>query len=197
MSPSSSTHPRALTPPSRAVAEGAESAGAEVRLRRVTETAPQEAIDGSPGWKAWLEGPAQEIEIATHDDLQWADGVAMGTPTRYGNVSAQLKQFMDTTGPLWAQGLLAGKAYTGFTSAMNTHGGNESTLLALYNTLHHWGGVIVAPGYTDPALYAAGGNPYGTSHATGPNNEPPSDLVLTAARHQGSRLADIAGKLAG
>ncbi|CAN5879399.1 hypothetical protein BH20ACT6_BH20ACT6_20880 [soil metagenome] len=132
----------------------------------------------------------------THDDLQWAAGVALGTPTRYGNVSAQLKQFMDSTGPLWFQGLLADKAYTGFTSAMNSHGGNESTLLALYNTLHHWGGVIVAPGYTDPTLYAAGGNPYGTSHDTGADNSPPSDLVLTAAQHQGARLAQIAGKLA-
>ena len=173
----------------RAVAEGAEGTGADVRIRRVAENAPREAVEGNPAWQAWLDGPAQDIDVATLDDLEWADGVAFGTPTRYGNVTAQLKAFLDSTGPLWAQGLLADKTFTGFTSAVNAHGGNESTLLALYNTMHHWGGIVVAPGYTDPSLFAAGGNPYGTSHATGEQGDPATAEVLTAARHQGRRLA--------
>src|SRR5918998_981414 len=88
-------------------------------------------------------------EKETSHDLCWADGLAFGSPTRFGNISAQLKQFLDLTGPLWFAGELANKVATGFTSAGNIHGGNESTLLALYNTLYHWGAIVVAPGYTD------------------------------------------------
>src|SRR5690242_1540101 len=106
----------------RAVAAGAEEAGAEVRLCRVAELAPAEAIDANPAWRAHTDATAA-MPLATHDDLRWADGVAFGTPTRFGNVSAQLKQFLDTTGPLWARGELADKIVTGFTSAINTHGG--------------------------------------------------------------------------
>src|SRR4029450_75091 len=87
------------------------------------------------------------------------------SPTRFGNISAQLKQFLDGTGPLWAAGELANKVATGFTSASDRHGGNESTLLALYNTLHHWGAILVAPGYTDESVTQAGGNPDGTGGA--------------------------------
>jgi NAD(P)H dehydrogenase (quinone) len=175
-----------------AVAEGAARAGAEVRLRRVAELAPAEAIDANDAWRAHVEATAA-VPVASLEDLRWADGFAFGSPTRYGNVSAQLKQFLDTTGPLWAAGELSDKAATGFTSAINAHGGNESTLLALYNTMHHWGAVVVAPGYTDQAVTAAGGNPYGTAHASG--GGPPGPDVLDAARHQGTRLARIAGLL--
>jgi len=98
------------------------------------------------------------------EDLEWADGFAFGTPTRFGNVSSQLKEFIDQTGPLWMAGKLADKAATSFTSAINRHGGQESTLLALNNTSYHWGAVIVAPGYTDPLVYAAGGAALGTDH---------------------------------
>jgi NAD(P)H dehydrogenase (quinone) len=127
------------------------------------------------------------------EDLRWADGFAFGSPTRFGNVSAQLKQFLDMTGPLWAAGELADKPATAFTSAINRHGGNESTLLALYNTMHHWGAIVVAPGYTADAVAAAGGNPYGTAHPS--DGGPPGELSLAAARHQGARLAQIAGML--
>lgn len=176
----------------QAVADGAEQAGAEVRLRRVAELAPDEAIDANAAWRAHAQASAG-VSLASLEDLQWADGYAFGSPTRYGNVSAQLKQFLDTTGPLWAAGELADKVATGFTSAINTHGGNESTLLALYNTMHHWGAIVVAPGYTDPAVSAAGGNPYGTAHASGRGT--PSEDVLDAARYQGRRLARFAGLL--
>ncbi|MFS4091487.1 NAD(P)H:quinone oxidoreductase [Streptomyces sp. AF1A] len=176
----------------QAVAEGAEKAGAEVRLRRVPELAPDEAIDANPAWRNHVEA-GKDTDVATLEDLEWADAYALGSPTRYGNVAAQLKQFIDTTGALWQQAVMANKPATAFTSAHNTHGGNESTLLALYNCFHHWGSVIVSPGYTDASVYAAGGNPYGTAHpgATGAPQEP----TLAAARYQGERLATIAAHL--
>jgi NAD(P)H dehydrogenase (quinone) len=172
-----------------ALAEGVFDAGAVVRLRRVAELAPDEAIDSNPAWRAHLEATAG-IPEATHDDLRWADAYAFGTPTRYGNVSSQLKQFIDTTAALWAAGELADKAVTAFTSAINRHGGNETTLLALYNTMHHWGAIVVPPGYTHEAFTAAGGNPYGVAHASGEGA--PGEHALAAARHQGERLARIA-----
>jgi NAD(P)H dehydrogenase (quinone) len=172
-----------------ALAEGASEAGAEVRLRRAAELAPDESINQNPAWRAHLDATA-DVPEASHEDLRWADAYAFGTPTRYGNVSAQLKQFLDTTAALWAAGELADKPVTGFTSAINRHGGNESTLLALYNTMHHWGAIVVAPGYTHEAFAAAGGNPYGTAHASGEGK--PGPEVLAAARHQGERLARIA-----
>jgi NAD(P)H dehydrogenase (quinone) len=177
-----------------AVADGAAQAGAQVRLRRVAELAPTEVIDSNPAWRAHVDAAA-DVQVATNDDLRWADGVAFGSPTRFGNISAQLKQFLDVTGPLWAAGELTDKVATGFTSASNAHGGNESTLLALYNTLHHWGAIVVAPGYTDQSITQAGGNPYGTSH--GSAGGPPGSDVLAAARYQGRRLAAIAELIAG
>jgi NAD(P)H dehydrogenase (quinone) len=171
-----------------AVAEGAVQAGAQVRLRRAAELAQAEAIDSNPQWRAHVDGTA-DVQVATNDDVRWADGLAFGSPTRFGNISAQLKQFLDGTGPLWAAGELANKVATGFTSASNRHGGNESTLLALYNTLHHWGAILVAPGYTDESVTQAGGNPYGTAHASA--GGPPTSDVLAAARYQGRRLAAI------
>jgi NAD(P)H dehydrogenase (quinone) len=176
----------------QAVAEGAEKAGAEVRLRRVAELAPEEAVNSNPAWRKHADATA-DVPVASHDDLRWADAFAFGTPTRYGNVAAQLKQFIDTTAGLWAAGELSDKAVTAFTSAINTHGGNESTLLALYNTMHHWGAVIVPPGYTDESVGAAGGNPYGTAHPSGQGE--PGDDALAAARHQGGRLVRIGGAL--
>jgi NAD(P)H dehydrogenase (quinone) len=176
-----------------ALAEGAEAEHAEVRLRRVAELAPDAAIDSNPAWRAHADASV-DIPVASHDDLRWADAYAFGTPTRFGNVSGQLKQFLDTTGPLWAAGELSDKPVTAFTSAINAHGGNESTLLALYNTMHHWGAIVVAPGYTDPRGAAAGGNPYGTAHPSGSGG--PGEAALAAARAQGERLARIAALLA-
>jgi NAD(P)H dehydrogenase (quinone) len=176
-----------------ALAEGARQAGAQVRLRRVAELAPDEAIDSNPAWRAHADATAG-LPVATLEDLRWADAYAFGTPTRFGNVSSQLKQFLDTTAPLWAAGELADKAVTGFTSAINPHGGNESTLLALYNTMHHWGALTVPPGYTDQAVTGAGGNPYGTAHPSA--GGPPGEAALAAARYQGRRLARIGALLA-
>jgi NAD(P)H dehydrogenase (quinone) len=175
-----------------ALAEGAAAEGADVRLRRVAELAPAAAIDSNPAWRKHLDATAS-VEVATLDDIRWADALALGSPTRFGNVSAQLKQFLDVTGPLWVAGELADKAATGFTGAGNPHGGQESTLLALYNTLHHWGAIVVAPGYTDESVTDAGGNPYGTSHAA--REGLPNDEELAAARYQGRRLTTVAAAL--
>jgi NAD(P)H dehydrogenase (quinone) len=177
-----------------AVAEGAQGAGAEVRVRLVAENAPKEAIEGNPKWKEFVAKTAKEPR-ATPDDIDWADAVVFGTPTRFGNVASQLKAYLDSLGPLWAQGKLAGKLYAGFTSAINAHGGQESTLLALYTTMHHFGGLIAAPGYTDKVVYASGGNPYGPSVTTGMNGDPPTDANLAHARYLGKRIAELAKKL--
>lgn len=175
----------------KAAADAAEQAGAETRLRRIAETAPDQAIDSNEAWRKHVD--SVDVEAVSLDDLEWADAVIFGTPTRYGNVAAQLKQFMDTTGGLWFQGKLANKVYSGFTSAQNPHGGQESTLLALYNTFHHWGGIIVAPGYTDQALFASGGNPYGVSITADGSAIP--DSKLEAVRIQVRRMIQIASKL--
>jgi NAD(P)H dehydrogenase (quinone) len=176
----------------QALAEGAEKEGATVRLRRVRELAPDEAIDANPAWRAHVEA-ATDVPLATHEDLRWADAYAFGTPTLFGNVSSQLKQFIDTTAALWMAGTFADKPATGFTSAINAHGGNEATLLALYNTMYHWGSIIVPTGYTDDAFRAAGGNPYGTAHPSGAGQ--PDAAALSAAHAQGCRLVRIGAAL--
>jgi NAD(P)H dehydrogenase (quinone) len=175
----------------RAVEEGAKEAGAEVRFRKVRELAPEEAIKSNQGWSdhALMTEDVPEAELA---DLEWADAYVFGTPTRFGNVSAQLKQFIDTTGGLWSEGKLADKVVSGFTSAQNAHGGQESTLLSLYNVFAHWGAILVTPGYTDPVLFEAGGNPYGAS-----STEEPTEQELAAARYLGRRVAEKAALLTG
>ncbi len=176
----------------QAIAAGAEKAGAQVTVRKVHELAPEEAIASNQGW-AQHRTETQDVPEATADDVVGADAVIFGSPTRYGNVAAQLKQFIDTLGPQWQQGLLADKVYSGFTATSTQHGGQESTLLALYNTVHHFGGVIVTPGYTDPVKFADG-NPYGTSFVSG-QGDVPDDTALAAGEYQGRRIATIATAL--
>ncbi|GAA3732226.1 NAD(P)H:quinone oxidoreductase [Streptomyces tremellae] len=177
----------------KALTEAAEKAGAEVRLRRVAELAPQAAIDSNPAWAAHHAASA-DIAVAAPEDVEWADAVIFGGPTRFGNIPSQLKQFIDTLGGLWAQGKLADKVYSGFASSATLHGGQESTLLALYNSFHHFGGIVVAPGYTDPAKFADG-NPYGTSHVDAQGSIPVGDETREAARVQAERVVRIAGRL--
>jgi NAD(P)H dehydrogenase (quinone) len=179
-----------------AVSQGATDAGAEVRLRRVAELAPEEVIRSQDAWHEHYVGTSSTVLEVTLDDLEWADGFALGTPTRYGLPSSQLKQFVDQTGPLWVKGHLSNKVATSFTSAANTHGGQESTLLAINNVFYHWGCLIVPPGYTHEVLYAAGGNPYGSSYASGLDGDPSVTAeALTAAHYQGHRLAEYANRL--
>lgn len=178
----------------RRVAETAEAAGAEVRLRHVAELAPQEAIDSNDAWRAHVEAVADEPK-AEVDDIVWADAVLFGTPTRYGNVASQLKQYIDSLSGPWSQGLLADKAYAGFTSSQTAHGGQETTLLNLYTSVHHFGGIIVSPGYTDGSKFVDG-NPYGVSHVTGATNDAPlTDTETTALDHLTHRVLRIAEKL--
>ncbi|WP_405886052.1 NAD(P)H:quinone oxidoreductase [Streptomyces sp. NBC_01136] len=175
------------------VAEGARKEGAEVRLLRVAELAPKEAIATNDAWAAHMVA-TEDIPVATPDDIEWADAVIFGSPTRFGNVASQLKQFIDALGGLWAQGKLADKVYSGFTATSSAHGGQESTLLAMYNSVHHFGGILVTPGYTDPVKFADG-NPYGTSHVSGQGTVPVDDTARAAAVYQGKRVAAVTAQL--
>lgn len=178
----------------QAAEEGARAAGAETRLRRVRETTPAAELAGNAAWKAYADASAGVPEAAL-EDLDWADGIVLGTPTRYGALAGQMKLFLDSTGPLWGQGKLANKAVAAFTGAHNPHGGQESTLLTIYNVMYHWGAVITPPGYTDQTVFAAGGNPYGVSFTAGRDGQP-SPEVLAAARYLGGRVARFAAVLA-
>ncbi|RBO51972.1 NAD(P)H:quinone oxidoreductase, type IV [Rhodovulum sp. BSW8] len=173
-----------------AAAEAAAAAGAEVRLRRVAETAPEEVVKGQEAWAAQAEKMAH-IPEATPEDLAWADAFFFSTPTRFGVAASQLRAFIDTLGPVWQQGKLANKAVTATSSAMNLHGGQEGTLLTLYPTFMHWGSILVPPGFTDDTVTAAGGNPYGYSAKAGEFD----DAGKAAVAHQARRLVEVAGKL--
>lgn len=172
-------------------AEGAEKMGSEVRLRKVPELAPAHAVAANPDW-AWHVESTRDVAEAEIDDLVWADAVLLGTPTRYGAMASQLKQFIDVTGPVWQQGLLADKVYSAFGSAQTTHGGHESTLLSLHNVFYHWGGLIVPPGYTDAVQFELG-NPYGVSHVSG--DGAPSETVIEGVRYQAGRAVRTAAML--
>ena len=173
-----------------AAAEAAKDAGAEVRLLRVAETAPEAVVNGQDAWKAQAEKMA-DISVVTPDDMVWADGYFFSAPTRYGQSASQLRAFIDTLGGVWSEGKLAGKTITATTSAQNVHGGQEATTLGLYTTAMHWGAIIVAPGYTSDVIYASGGNPYGFSTEAGAFDE----TGKASVSHQAKRLVDITKKL--
>ncbi|HEX7044334.1 MAG TPA: NAD(P)H:quinone oxidoreductase [Burkholderiales bacterium] len=174
------------------VARGIERAGAHARVRTVPEVSPVvESIAPSV--------PDAGPPYATLDDLRECIGLALGSPTRFGNMAAPLKHFLDSTSPLWLSGALAGKPAAVFTSTATLHGGQETTLLSMMLPLLHHGMVIVGLPYTEPALTqtASGGTPYGASHVAGPNGERP----ITAEERElctalGRRLAGVALALA-
>ncbi|WP_394140256.1 NAD(P)H:quinone oxidoreductase [Cytobacillus oceanisediminis] len=170
--------------------EGAKEAGAEVKVLKVPELAPQSAIEGNPAWKATVEATKDVLEV-TGDDLEWADAIIFSVPTRFGNMPSQMKQFLDTTGGLWAQGKLANKVVSAMTSAQNPHGGQEATILSLYTTMYHWGAIVATPGYTDPVIFGAGGNPYGTSVTVDQDGKMIED-VEAAVKHQAKRTITVA-----
>ncbi len=176
-------------------AESAKNEGSEVRLRKAKELAPEWVIEQNPAWKKNAEA-TKVIEEVSLDDLDWADVIIFSVPTRYGNVPSQIKQFMDSTGPLWQKGKLTNKVVTAMTSAMNAHGGQESTILALYTTMYHWGAIVVTPGYTDSVLYAAGGNPYGLSVSVDGegNMKEDRETIKKAVFYQAKRAVSV-GKL--
>lgn len=171
-------------------AEAGRATGAEVRLLRVAETAPQEVVAAQDAWKAQADKTA-DIPVATPADMDWADAYLFVAPTRFGAIPSQMRAFIDTLGGLWFEGRLADKPVSAMTSAQNAHGGQESTLLGLYTTLMHWGAVIVAPGYTDQAIFEAGGNPYGYSHTAGAEF---TDAQKAAIAHQVRRLVSFVQK---
>jgi len=177
----------------RMAEEAGKANGAEVKVMKVQELAPEAAINGNPLWKAHVE-ETKDVPVVTLDDLQWADAVLFSMPTRFGNMPAQMKQFLDTTGGLWFQGKLINKVVSAMTSAQNDHGGQEATILSLYTTMYHWGAIIAAPGYTDPVLFTTGGNPYGTS-VTVDQHGNMRENVQPAVAHQVKRMLEIAEKI--
>jgi len=180
----------------QAVAEGARSAGAQVDIKRVPELV-EDAVAKSSGYKT-----DQAAPIAAVNDLAEYDAIVVGTPTRYGNMCAQMKNFLDQTGALWFQGKLVGKVGSVFTSTATQHGGQESTILSTQTVLLHLGMVIVGLPYAWQGQMRldeiTGGSPYGaTTIAGGDGKRQPSANELDGARFQGKHVAQIAAKLAG
>lgn len=171
-------------------AEGAKEAGAEVKIFKVPELAPQSVIESNPTWKAHIEATKHIPEVKL-EDLEWADAFIFSTPTRFGNMASQMKQFLDTTGGLWAKGKLANKVVSAMSSAQNPHGGQEATILSIYTTMYHWGAIVAAPGFTDPIIFGAGGNPYGTSVTVDQNGKMLED-VQAAVKYQAKRTVTVA-----
>ncbi len=179
----------------QAVAEGARETGAEVVIKRVPELVPEEVARKS-GFKL-----DQAAPIATVDELPDYDAIIIGVPTRFGNMPAQMKNFLDQTGGLWFQGKLIGKVGSVFTSTATQHGGQESTILSTHTVLLHHGLVIVGLPYAFQGQMGVGevkgGSPYGASTiADGDGSRQPSQIELEGARYQGRHVATIAAKLA-
>jgi NAD(P)H dehydrogenase (quinone) len=173
-------------------AEAAREAGAEVRLRKVRETAPDEVVRSQEAWSEQAQR-TEDVEEATPEDMVWADAYLFSSPTRYGGAASQMRAFIDTLGPVWQEGKLADKVATAMTSASNTHGGQETTLLTLYYTFMHWGAIVITPGYTDDTIFKTGGNPYGVSVTADGDSISEDDRKLI--RYQTGRLLETAAKL--
>lgn len=174
-------------------ADEARKAGAEVRLLKARETAPDDVVQGQPAWQKHARHTA-DVQQATPEDLVWANAFLFSAPTRYGVPASQMRAFIDSLGPIWRQGHLADKTFTAMTSSSNPHGGQETTLLSFYVTAMHWGAILVPPGYTDASIYGAGGNPYGASVSA--KGAAISPEIEAAIRHQARRLVEITAKLA-
>jgi len=178
-----------------AVAEGARAAGAEVTVKRVAELVPPEVLAKSG---AKTDQPAPE---ASPQELNQYDAILVGCPTRYGRMAAQMAQFWDQTGGLWASGALIGKVGSAFTSTASQHGGQETTLMAMHTMLLHQGMVLVGLPYSAAGQLRldeiTGGSPYGaTTIAGGQGERRPSENELELARFQGRHVAEVAAKLA-
>lgn len=184
-----------------AIAEGVKQvAGAEALLRRVPETLAPEVLEKMGAIEA--QEALSHVPLATVDDLADADAVIFGTPTRFGNMCGQMRQFLDATGQLWQTGALVGKVGSVFASTATQHGGQESTILSFHTTLLHHGFVVVGLPYAFQGQMrideVTGGSPYGASTITGGGGERmPSENELAGARYQGKHVATLAAKLAG
>jgi len=183
-----------------AIAEGARAVSStRVEIRRVPETLPQEVLEKMGAVEA--QKNFAHIPVCTVDELPGADAIIFGTPTRFGNMCGQMRQFLDATGQLWVKGALVGKVGSVFTSTATQHGGQESTLLTFHVTLLHQGFVVVGLPYAFQGQMRmdeiTGGSPYGASTiAGGDGSRMPSENELEAARFQGKHVAGIALKLA-
>lgn len=171
--------------------EGAQAVGAEVKVLKIPETAPDAAIDSNPAWRAHVDA-TKDVPEVTHGNLEWADAIIFSVPTRFGNQPGQVKSFIDTTGGLWFGGKLVNKVVSAMSSAQNSHGGQEATILSLYTSMYHWGAIVAAPGYTDPVIFGAGGNPYGTSVTVDQDGNMKEDIEQ-AVKHQAKRTVTVAG----
>jgi len=184
----------------QAEAEGArEGGGTEVKLVRVPELIPEEVIQQNAGMLQGRE-MQRDVPLAQLSDLEWAHGIAFGSPTRFGNMAAQMKNYLDQAGPLWFKGALEGKPGTCFTSTATMHGGQESTLITMWLPLIHLGMLVHGIPYSVPEINTTdrGGGPYGASTLTGSQGLwQPNACELTIARIQGKRLAEITKKLCG
>ena len=184
-----------------AVAAGVrEVPGCEAVLRRVPETLSSDIIDKMGATDA--QKGMESVPLATVEDLEDADAIIFGTPTRFGNMCGQMRQYLDATGGLWAKGALVGKVGSVFTSSATQHGGQESTILSFHTTLLHHGMIIVGLPYTFAGQMGiteiTGGSPYGASTIAGGQGERmPSENELAGARFQGAHVARIASKLKG
>jgi len=184
-----------------AVTEGVKQVnGAEVALRRVPETLPDDVLGAMGAIDA--QKAFADVPVCTVEELAEADAVIFGTPTRFGNMCGQMRQFLDATGGLWANGSLVGKVGSVFASSATQHGGQESTILSFHITLLHHGFVVVGLPYAFQGQMRideiTGGSPYGASTiAGGDGSRMPSENELDAARFQGQHVANIASKLAG
>ncbi|MBI9082145.1 MAG: NAD(P)H:quinone oxidoreductase [Desulfobacterales bacterium] len=183
-----------------AVAEGVNAvAGAEAILRRVPETLPADVLEKMGAVDA--QKAQSHVPVCTVEELAEADAVIFGTPTRFGNMCGQMRQFLDATGGLWASGALVGKVGSVFASTATQHGGQESTILSFHTTLLHHGFVVVGLPYAFQGQMRideiTGGSPYGaTTIAGGSGERMPSENELEGARFQGKHVAAIAAKLA-
>lgn len=185
----------------KAIAEGVgEVDGAQAVMRRVPETLPSEVLEKMGAVEA--QKAMAQVPICTVDELASADAVIFGTPTRFGNMCGQMRQFLDATGQLWVQGALVGKVGSVFTSSATQHGGQESTILSFHITLLHHGFVVVGLPYAFQGQMnndeITGGSPYGASTIAGTQGErTPTENELAGARFQGKHVASIVAKLAG
>ena len=175
-----------------AIAEGARSVRfAEVEMRRLEDLAPEAVIEGIPDWKASRATLREQYRtLEDVNEVVQYDALVLGSPTRYGVMSAELKNFLDQLGPLWVKGALVDKVGSAFTTVQTAHGGHELTLMSIMTPMCNLGMILAPPGYTDPIMFK-GGSPYGATATTGAHAPEGDDLA--AARHQGARVAKIAG----
>jgi NAD(P)H dehydrogenase (quinone) len=177
-----------------AIAEGARSvASTDVTVRRIRDLAPDDVIEAQPKWR-----DSRDRLIATYQTLSGVhelvehDGLIVGTPTRFGVMSAELKEVLDQAGALWAKGAFANRIGSAFATVQTPHGGHETTLFSIMTVMANLGMILVPPGYTDRAVFTAG-SPYGATSTTGAGGATEGDLAV--ARHQGSRVATVTGWL--